>query len=325
MKSDKTAKIDIVPPKKSAFVIETAPDFFRLHTLAIASGTRGQGKTTAVVNLVKEAYNRGYYDRVLVITPTYFSNKELWEILPKLSEEDVFEPDVACLKKVKDIINAERAEWDLFLQKKELYKSFHNDIKFKQVKSINSDNLMAYYEMGLLDDPNMECPVWKYRNEVPPRIAVIIDDAVGTDLMTKRTAGLTKFIIAHRHWGKGLGCSVYMLVQSYACHEGVARCIRENTCLLMLWKVKDKNQRAKIIEEAGLDISEEQFYGMLDNCISEPYGFLTIDFQSKIPEHQFRKCFKTFLNPADFHKCLNVIDAPPPSAKARNDAASEKL
>ena len=160
--------------------------------------------------------------------------------------------------------------------------------------------------MGLLDNPNMEKPTWKYRTEQAPRIAVIIDDSVGTDLMNKRTAGLTKFIIAHRHWGKGLGCSVYMLVQSYCCHEGVARAIRENTCLLMLWKVKDKNQRAKIIEEAGLDVSEEQFFGMLDHCICEPYGFLCIDFQPKTQMTQFRKCFKTFLNPADFHKDVST-------------------
>ena len=187
----KGAKIDIVPPKKSAFQIETAPDFFKLHTLCIASGTRGQGKTTAIVNLVREAYNRGYYDRVLVITPTYHSNKELWNILPEgsLSEDDIFEPAVMCSKHVKEIINAERGEWDLFLQQKELYEKFHRDMKHKQIKNINSEQLMAYLEIGLLDDPNMEKPVWKYRAEVPPRIAVIIDDSVGTDLMNKRTAG----------------------------------------------------------------------------------------------------------------------------------------
>ena len=31
MAKDKTAKIDIIPPKKGAFMIETAPDFFKLH------------------------------------------------------------------------------------------------------------------------------------------------------------------------------------------------------------------------------------------------------------------------------------------------------
>jgi len=61
---------------------------------------------------------------------------------------------------------------------------------------------------------------------------------------------------------------------------------------------------------------------MLDHCISEPYGFLTIDFQSKTPEQQFRKCFKTFLNPADFYKDLNVIDAPPSSLDSATSVSS---
>ena len=196
---------------------------------------------------------------------------------------------------------AEREEWDLYLKMKNLFNEFHNDMKHKAIKNIRSEQLMEYYEMGLLDEPNLEKPKWKYRQEVPPRLAVIIDDSVGTDLMNKRSAGLTKFIIAHRHWGKGLGRSVYMLVQSYCCHEGVARAIRENTCLLLLWKVKDKNQRAKIIDEAGLDVTEEQFYGMLDHCICEPFGFLCVDFQSKTPEQTFRKCFNTTLNPMDFN------------------------
>ena len=226
-------------------------DFFQLHTLCIASGTRGQGKTTAVINLVREAYNRGYYDRVIVITPTYHSNKELWDILPEdsLNDDDIFEPDISCLKNTKEIINAEREEWELFQRQKALYNSFHNDMKHKAVKNINVNVLMEYYDMGLLDNPNMEKPTWKYRTEQAPRIAVIIDDSVGTDLMNKRTAGLTKFIIAHRHWGKGLGCSVYMLVQSYCCHEGVARAIANSRKYVLTYavcgklKIKIKGQK----------------------------------------------------------------------------------
>ena len=119
-------------------------DFFQLHTLCIASGTRGQGKTTAVINLVREAYNRGYYDRVIVITPTYHSNKELWDILPEdsLNDDDIFEPDISCLKNTKEIINAEREEWELFQRQKALYNSFHNDMKHKAVKNINVNVLM---------------------------------------------------------------------------------------------------------------------------------------------------------------------------------------
>ena len=298
---EKKAKIKIIPPKKPAFTIETADDFFRLHTLCIASATRGSGKSTSIINLVREAMERGYYDRVLVITPTFESNRLLWDLIPDLNEDDVFEPEVSTLKKIKDIIQQEREEWDLFNFQKEMYEKFHKDIKHKPIKSINPEELIEYYEMGLLDnDAGFEKPVWKYQKEVPPRLALIIDDCMGTDIMTKRSAGLTKFIIAHRHWGKGLGISVFMLVQSYSSHENLARPIRENTCILMLWKIKDKKQRDKIIQEAGLDITEQQFLNMLEHCLKTPFGFLTIDFQPKKPEYQFRKQFDTFLNPDDF-------------------------
>ena len=51
-----------------------------------------------------------------------------------------------------------------------------------------------------------------------------------------------------------------------------------------------------------MDVTEEQFYGMLDYCISEPYGFLCVDFQPKEIEQQFRKCFNVFLNPKEFYR-----------------------
>ena len=60
----------IVPPK-SAFTIETAEDFPKLHTLCIASGKRGGGKSVAIANFIKRCKDAGYYDRVWCITPTY--------------------------------------------------------------------------------------------------------------------------------------------------------------------------------------------------------------------------------------------------------------
>ena len=55
-------------PEKSAFTIETEPDFPKLHTLAIASGKRGGGKSVAIANFIKTCKDKGYYDRVWLIT-----------------------------------------------------------------------------------------------------------------------------------------------------------------------------------------------------------------------------------------------------------------
>ena len=45
--SKKLNKFKTSLPKKGAFTIETEPDFPKLHTLCIASGKRGGGKSTS--------------------------------------------------------------------------------------------------------------------------------------------------------------------------------------------------------------------------------------------------------------------------------------
>ena len=70
-------------PEKSAFTIETHEAFPKLHTLCIASGKRGGGKSVAIANFIKECKNYNYYDRVWLITPTYYSNKAIWIVTGK--------------------------------------------------------------------------------------------------------------------------------------------------------------------------------------------------------------------------------------------------
>ena len=86
-------------------------------------------------------------------------------------------------------------------------------------------------------------PSWKYKNEVPPRLGVIIDDCLGTPLLSKPSAGLVNLCIKHRHVGKGLGISIFMLVQSYCAQGGINRAIRKNCTMLLLFKL---NQDAQI-------------------------------------------------------------------------------
>eukprot|EP00965_Chrysotila_dentata_P000834 26458-Pleurochrysis_carterae.AAC.1 len=75
-------------------------------------------------------------------------------------------------------------------------------------------------DAGVLDGKK---PVWKYAQERPPRLGVILDDVLGLPVMANRTEGLTNLCVRHRHIAKGLGISVFMLVQSYCAHGGVAR------------------------------------------------------------------------------------------------------
>ena len=182
MKVKKINKFKTELPSKGSFTIETDPDFPKLHTLCIASGKRGGGKSVAVANLVKKCKDKGYYDKVYLITPTYKSNKSIWDIAD-IEEDDVYEPNVTVLKTITENVEQEKRDWDEFLEKKKEYNKYKNDIHRKHINNIDEQDLVNYYDSGFMHGDK---PEWKYKVERPPRLAVIIDDSLGTDLMAKR-------------------------------------------------------------------------------------------------------------------------------------------
>jgi hypothetical protein len=88
-----------------------------------------------------------------------------------------------------------------------------------------------------------------------------------------------------------------MLVQSYCGvgNNGVARGIREQITLLLLFKCRDEAMRKKIHSEIGSDIDLEKFDKFFDYATQEDFGFLSIDFAPKNKERVFRKNFNEYL------------------------------
>lgn len=297
----KVKKINLIKtelPKKSAFSIETEPNFIKMHTLMVLNGKRGGGKTVALCNFLRECKSKHYLDKVFVITPTYNSNKQIWDIAD-INEEDVLEPTINSIREAQKKCEEEKYEWDEFLAKKELYKQFIKD-QNKPITRINDENLINYYNYNFYN----EKPSWKYPKEQPPRLAIVLDDCLNTDVMAKRTAGLTNLCIRHRHICDGLGVSIFMLVQSYCALGGVPRVIRENCTHLLQFKINDENQIKKIKEEADLEVSDDEFREMLDFAHNENYQFLMIDFANKCPTKKFRKGFNEFIIPKSLeNKC----------------------
>tara|TARA_Y100000114_G_C11731634_1_gene313922 strand:- start:307 stop:1188 length:882 start_codon:yes stop_codon:yes gene_type:complete len=279
----------IKPPDKGAFTIETPEDIPKMHCMMMVSGKRGGGKSVATANFVRKLKDLALVDRCLLITPTYNSNKQIWDIAD-IADEDVYEPEINVLQDIIKLVEAEKTEWDLFLIQKEQYKQFKREIRKKPITEIDEELLLEYQEMGFFEG----APEWKYAKEVPPRLFLVIDDCMGTDLMKPR-GRLINFCIKHRHIADGLGISVAMLVQSYCALGGVPRPIRENTTLLLLFKCKDENQRKKIHEEIGADVDLEKFDEMYTYATEEPFSFLLVDFNPKKPEKQFRKQFDEYL------------------------------
>jgi hypothetical protein len=60
--------------------------------------------------------------------------------------------------------------------------------------------------------------------------------------------------------------------------------------------MRDMNQKAKLLEEADLGLTEAQFSSLVDHAWSKPYGFLTIDFAPKDDSLRFRSGFDDILS-----------------------------
>jgi hypothetical protein len=199
----------------------------------------------------------------------------------------VLEPTVKVLDTVIAAVEQDADEWDQFLEDKREFERLQRD----GPDVFDPMVLLGMYDRGWLKPKK---PKWKYSVERPPRLGLIIDDCMGTDLL-KPGGGLTRFCIAHRHWGRGLGISVFMLVQSYCSTAGIARPIREQCTLLCLFRLRDGAQRLKLLDEADLGLTPDQFDKIADFAWSKPYGFLTIDFAPKNERMRFRSGFSEII------------------------------
>jgi len=281
-------------PEKTAFTIDTADDFIKLHSVAIFSGKRGAGKSVALANLLKVAMDRSYFDRIFIITPTYNSNKVIWDIC-YIKEEDVFLPEKDSIKNIIECIQADKDEWEEYLHKTEMYKNYIRD-KHRSYTSIDDEDLLYYYDNDFI---NGKKPEWKYHKsgvkDHPPRCSIILDDCLSLPVMARPSSGLVNLCISSRHICQGLGTSVFMLVQSYKCQGGVPRVIREQVTLLCLFKLCDMNQIDAIEKEIGTDITVDKFRNFLKYSTSSPHGFLSVNFAPKKGQSMFMRNFEEML------------------------------
>jgi hypothetical protein len=296
MKIQKVKGLDVKPPKKSAFTIDTPEHLFKMNQLVLCCGVRGSGKTTALINLIRMYMDHDIIQRVILISPTYFSNKELFEPLNIDEENDIYEAEKESLDKVVENISKEVDEYNDYLEKKKKYKSFQKTINSDTpINMIDPNLIIMYQEMGFL---NNEKPVWKYKNDKhPPRVYIVVDDAIGSDVYSTKSK-LVHLSMKHRHINNGIGVSIAMLLQTYSAtgNNSCPRCIRENATMIMLFKNSQDAQIKKIYDEVGdSDLSEEQFIKMFHYATQEPHSFLCIDKAPKDKTKKYRKNFNEYL------------------------------
>lgn len=212
----------ITVPKQKAFQIDTPNDMIKMHTLLLAIGKRGAGKTVAVTSLLKLLKQHKVLDRLFVISPTWDSNKMAFEGLP-VDEEDVFhDPTDDAILEVTKRVKQEARDLMEYKEKVSLKRRVEKALKNMQhdtdVDTIDPELLIMAYGKGVLDG---EEPYHKWGGRRPV-MALFIDDSVGSKMLGSRV--FLNFCLRHRHIGPvdntGLGVSVLMASQAYTTAMG---------------------------------------------------------------------------------------------------------
>ena len=145
----KIRDFDVTPPRKSAFQIETPPDVPRQHSLTIFSARRGGGKSVACTTFVKKLLEVGAMQRVIIITPTWASNKDIFAPL-NIQEEDVIEPSKTALATVVSRVEQEKKDHDEYLVKRRKYKEFQKTMRSATcIEAIPTSIIAALCACGL--------------------------------------------------------------------------------------------------------------------------------------------------------------------------------
>lgn len=276
MLSHKTVSgLNIIPPKGQSGFHETDENMPRAHTVTLVVGKRNSGKTVATINLIEKMK----FDYVIAVSPTMNSNKE---IMDRLNIEYVFDDvdDLSIVDSIKKIVEDEAKDLERYLNQMKEYNTLMRNIRTGNI--INEDHLLAYFAENEFIKP-------KHRwNGKKPKIAVLIDDCLGSILFSKPRK-LNALATYSRHLGQlseggSIGVSLFFLIQSFKCAVGGLNKVIRNQCTnMLLFKTKDEQELEDVAASVSGEISKEQFEDVYNYAMEdpEPYPFLFIDLHKK--------------------------------------------
>ena len=292
------------------YVLRDVPNGLpKVPFLAGVFGSRGAGKTTAMINLIR-AYQRSEnltppaWDHIIIFSPTAKKDPKYKALEDQLSNKDTKVELVEdfTITKMSDYIKYMETEIESFNRKDTALEAY---AKFKEkhfsIDKLNEDELLALYSY----DFNPEGKVAKMYKHGKPSFCMVFDDLVGEKLVYSSTGTniVCKFALRHRHYN----CTMIFLAQTWA--NGVPRQIRHNLSLAVFFRVNSRRLKEEVAEEMSSFISEDEFIELWDEATQEHHDYFMVDFSAP-PEFKFRKNLDTIFQ--GVNSAQQLLIAPPP-------------
>jgi hypothetical protein len=238
---------------------------------ALLCGVRGAGKSNSMLQILDFEKEHLLQNESIVyfISPT--RDAKVQDFTDKYEDNMRYydELNIKTFNEVLDDINDRIREWK---EKKYIFDLF--EIYLKNENEVNQEELNILIESGILDeDTNIDELIKTFNFHHPPRSTLIIDDSMGSPLISssnsKQGKEAIKFFIRHRH----AYCNVFLLSQHF---RGISKPIRSNTNMVLLWASKDRSVLKSIFDEFSplFKGKMENYEEALQLVESKPHQFL---------------------------------------------------
>jgi hypothetical protein len=282
----KTAQIPVQVPQlhiRYDAPRSTPENLPRLHFLSAIIGSRGSGKTTALVRMLKAYFRHHSFDKLYLYCPTIKSDPKYGALTRsaerhklKVTVHETFSESLfdAAVEEIESDLEEYRAE--------QKYAKVYNHWASKGPDNMSIDDLDMLEREDYSPPPKSK---WKYGT---PTTLLIFDDLVGNrDLYRSDAKGpVASFAIRHRHQHT----SMIFLTQTY--HNGVPRQLRSNLSLLILFANKNDALRKEIALEFSSFVPWQRFLEMWEHATGgAKHSFFLVDFDASDPSLRFRRGF----------------------------------
>lgn len=284
-----TVFIDGLDPGKfvtEEYELRPVPDGLpKVPFLSGIFGSRGAGKTTAMINLIRAYQRPGVppaWDHIIIFSPTAKKDPKYKALEEQLTTKDTLVELIEdfTLTKFMDFVKYMDAETKNYETKKlavTAYKKFKE--KDMDVSKLKEDELLALYAYDFEPDGKTK-NMYKHGR---PSFCMVFDDLIGEKLVysTTGTNWVSKFALRHRHYN----CTMMFLAQSW--QNGIPRQIRHNLSLAIFFRVISPQLKKDVAAEMSSFISEQEFIELWDEATQDLHGYFLIDFAAP-PELKFR-------------------------------------
>lgn len=276
-----TVRLDVdVPELKVHYpkMREVPPGLPSLHFIGLVVGSRGSGKTTALVKLVQALQRGRVFDRVILFSPSQESDPK-YALFDKMHGRIIRHATYsdALFRTVVDEIEGTLDAWRRWRDEERLYREWLRDkdrLAHWRPADVAAIEAMRFRR----PEPPPDC-----RDGQPPQTLLIFDDQVGTSLFRSAPTGpFANFALRHRH----LHCS--LLTAQQTVKGAFSRQLRSNLSLLMLFGCKNVKMAEELAQEFASVVSAADFMEMWTAATRDPHEFFYVDFFEAPPEQRFR-------------------------------------